>query len=127
MSGIACAQHTRYTLIKSITGKNVGLAFILRGVDIKPKDLFTVGEDLVGGGGDDAKDLLLEEIEGDLSHIFDEGGVSTVSRVTDISKQASLNTNLHHEASATVTVTQSASYCYDILAAKVSKNCFLGN
>ena len=56
----------------------------------------------MGAGGDDAKDLLSEETEADLSHIFDEGGVSTASRVTDGSKQGSLNTNLHHDASATV-------------------------
>ena len=100
MSGFDDTQHTRYTLIKSTGGKNVGLAFILRGVDVKSEDLFTVGEDL---GGDHATDLPAEEIEADLSHIFVGDSVSsdsTASRVTDSSKQASLNLNMHQNASA---------------------------
>ena len=101
MSGFDDTQHTRYTLIKSTGGKNVGLAFILRGVDVKSEDLFTVGEDL---GGDHATDLPAEEIEADLSHIFVGDSASSDStastRVTDSSKQASLNLNMHQNASA---------------------------
>ena len=105
MSESDCTQHTRYTLIKSTSGKNVGLAFILRGVDVKSEDLFTVGEDL---GGDHATDLPVEEIEADLPHIFVEDSGSTASRVTDSSKQASLNPNLHQNASASAMVSSLA-------------------
>ena len=86
--------------MKSTTGKNVGLAFILRGVDVKAEDRFTVGEDLGGAGGED-HGAPVEASEADLSHIFVEDSDSSDS-TADSSKQASFNLNLHQNTSAMV-------------------------
>ena len=106
MPGFDYTQHTRYTLIKSKTGKNVGLAFVPPGVDVKSDDLFTVGEDLRDAGGEHhATQMPRGGSEADLSHIFVEDSVSSdnvASMVADNSRQGSSNLLLHHNASGMV-------------------------
>ena len=104
MSGFDCTQHTRYTHIKSKTGKNVGLAFIPTGVNVESEDLFTIGEDLGGAGGAHHA-MPGEETETDLSHICVDDSVSSdgvASRVDDGSRQGSPNLITHQNASAMV-------------------------
>ena len=95
MSEFDCTRHACYTLVKSTTGKDVGLALIPRGADVKIDDLFTVGEDL-----GDAMESPKLQMEANLSNTFVEKSVSSPSIWRGENKQDFLNTNLHQTAAS---------------------------